>query len=45
MSTIVPRSLDRAPFRKLAACEWIGTRRNLIITGPCGVGKWWLACT
>jgi len=38
------RGLDRALFRKLASCEWIRTRRNLIITGPCGVGKSWLAC-
>jgi hypothetical protein len=30
------RGLDRALFRKLAACEWIRTRHNLIITGPCG---------
>jgi DNA replication protein DnaC len=39
------RGLDRALFRKLAACEWIRTRHNLIITGPCGVGKSWLACS
>jgi DNA replication protein DnaC len=32
------RGLDRALFRKLATCEWIRTRRNLIITGPTGVG-------
>src|SRR6516165_6618693 len=38
------RGLDRALFRKLAACDWIRDRRNLIITGPCGVGKSWLAC-
>jgi DNA replication protein DnaC len=38
------RGLDRALFRKLATCEWIRMRRNLIITGPCGVGKSWLAC-
>lgn len=38
------RGLDRTLFRKLATCEWIRTRRNLIITGPCGVGKSWLAC-
>ena len=31
------RGLDRALFRKLAACEWIRMRRNLIITGPCGL--------
>src|SRR6202166_2634722 len=29
------RGLDRTLFRKLAACEWIRTRHNLIITGPC----------
>ena len=38
------RGLDRALFRKLATCEWIRMRRNLIIAGPCGVGKSWLAC-
>jgi DNA replication protein DnaC len=38
------RGLDRALFRKLVTCEWIRTHRNLIITGPCGVGKSWLAC-
>src|SRR6202521_2269569 len=38
------RGLDRALFRKLATCEWIRTRRNLIITGPCGVGKSFIAC-
>jgi len=31
------RGLDRTLFRKLATCEWIRTRRNLIITGPCGL--------
>jgi DNA replication protein DnaC len=38
------RGLDRALFRKLTTCEWIRTRRNLFITGPCGVGKSWRAC-
>src|SRR3954462_15026451 len=38
------RGLDRALFLKLAARGWIRTRRNLLITGPCGVGKSWLAC-
>jgi DNA replication protein DnaC len=37
------RGLDRALFLKLASCDFIRERRNLIITGPCGVGKSWLA--
>ena len=35
---------DRALFLKLADCDWVRSRRNLLITGPCGVGKSWLAC-
>jgi DNA replication protein DnaC len=38
------RGLDRSLFLKLAACGWIQAHSNLIITGPCGVGKTWLAC-
>lgn len=38
------RGLDRAMFLKLAGCEWIRTKHNLLITGPCGVGKSWIAC-
>lgn len=38
------RGLDRALFLKLAAGDWIRSRHNLLITGPCGVGKSWLAC-
>jgi len=39
-----PRQLDRDLFRQLAHGDRIGKRQNLIITGPCGVGKTWLAC-
>ena len=39
-----PRQLDRDLFRQLAHGDWIGKRQNLIIPGPCGVGKTWLAC-
>ena len=28
-----PRGLDRALFLKLAACDWLAERRNLLITG------------
>jgi DNA replication protein DnaC len=38
------RGLDRAMFLKLASGDFIRERRNLLITGPCGVGKSWLAC-
>ena len=38
-----PRGLDRALFLKLATLDWVRNRRNLLITGPCGVGKSWLA--
>ena len=38
------RGLDRALFLKLAGCDFIRARHNLLITGPCGVGKSWLAC-
>jgi DNA replication protein DnaC len=38
------RGLDRGLFLKLAAGDWIRARHNLLITGPCGVGKSCLAC-
>jgi DNA replication protein DnaC len=38
------RGLDRALFLKLAGCDFIRERRNLLITGACGIGKSWLAC-
>jgi DNA replication protein DnaC len=38
-----PRKLDKALFQKLATGRWIAEKRNLLITGPCGVGKTWLA--
>ena len=39
-----PRKLDRAQFQQLAVGRWIDDARNLMITGPCGVGMTWLAC-
>ena len=38
------RQLDKALFQQLASCRWIAEHRNLLITGPCGVGKSWLSC-
>ena len=39
-----PRGLDRALFHKLATCEWIRASQHLVIGGPTGIGKSWLAC-
>ena len=38
-----PRRLDKALFQQLAAGRWIAEHRNLLVTGPCGVGKSWLS--
>jgi DNA replication protein DnaC len=38
------RGLDRGLFQTLLAGKWIRDKRNLILTGPCGVGKTWLGC-
>ena len=38
------RNLDRALFLKLASCDFIRERRNILIGGPAGAGKSWLAC-
>jgi DNA replication protein DnaC len=39
-----PRGLDRALFQKLATGGWIRDHQHLLIGGPTGVGKSWLAC-
>src|SRR5215472_15844178 len=38
------RRLDKALFQQLTAGKWIAEHRNLLVTGPCGIGKSWLAC-
>jgi DNA replication protein DnaC len=38
------RGLDRALFQKLVEGGWIDAHENLILCGPTGVGKSWLAC-
>jgi DNA replication protein DnaC len=38
------RGLDRALLQKLIAGDWIDRKLNLIIIGPTGIGKSFLAC-
>jgi len=39
-----PRRLDRQLIRSLSSCDWVRLHHNLLITGPCGVGKSYMAC-
>ena len=37
------RGLDRNLFLRLAGCDWIRHHHSLLLIGPAGVGKSWLA--
>lgn len=39
-----PRNLARPQMARLAQGEWIERRQNLLLTGPCGSGKTYIAC-
>ena len=40
----VKRSLDRALFVRLAGGDWVRQHEVLLLVGPTGTGKSWLAC-
>lgn len=39
-----PRGLDKAQLLDLGSCRWIAEHHNLLLTGPTGAGKTYIAC-
>lgn len=39
-----PRNISQAQIARLAQGDWLERSQNLLITGPCGSGKTYLAC-
>jgi len=38
------RGLVKAVISEMASSRWVATHRNVILTGPTGIGKSWIAC-
>jgi DNA replication protein DnaC len=43
VATDSSRGIDKAALRSLATCAWIASKQNVIILGPTGVGKTFIA--
>lgn len=39
-----PRGLERTQVRQLSRCDWVRRKENLIVVGPTGAGKTYIAC-
>lgn len=39
-----PRGLDRSVVLALASAQWVSSHQNLLVTGPTGAGKTFIAC-
>ena len=39
-----PRGIDKSIILRLLSCDWVQKHQNVIISGPTGVGKTFLAC-
>lgn len=44
IETTPGRGLDRAMVRQLGTCRWVTERQSVLLTGPTGVGKSYVAC-
>jgi DNA replication protein DnaC len=38
------RNLDKSLLATLSQCQWASSHQNILIVGPCGTGKTFLAC-
>ncbi|MDR7123104.1 IS21-like element helper ATPase IstB [Rheinheimera soli] len=41
---LAKRGIDKSHLSALSRCDWIARHQFLLITGPTGVGKSWIAC-